>query len=773
MLQKAHVSGLILALGLGLIYLPTLANAQSIDQHFDPIVTVPDTATYPEAVQQLIEEGYRQLSEATGSDDDLHLDAAKAAFDDALEIDPRAVHALNGVGIYELTKDEQWLVILESLKKLFNRDHISMAIKAFEKSLEVDSDFHAARYNLALAHRQARGIKNYERAIQQLERLVEEAPGFGDAFLLLVVTYRDAGDLTSMVEKIQNAPEETSPSPASHNLLLGYALVNLKQPVEGAAAYRAGIGAIEDPWEADLYWHDIRPIASPNTEAEFQRLDMAGKRAYLLTFWQRLADQSFTSFDERVAEHYRRLHHAYENYRLDLPERRHYSAAAAYVPPWQTGFDDRGAIYLRHGEPDDTATHAGPDYEKNISWRYDRAGGDPLVFHFVSDEDIQDFKLVRRLSDVVITDSSKLSGQQRFSRSCGVGGGCDSYDTRILATEREAMRELYSSRGHLDPYYDRAATSLDEQILEREESNLARDIAIATHSVSYTPDLPESPLLYPVHPVVFKSVSGRGEVFFYYALPTADVSVLPYGGGGSEIDYRYQLLVSALGDRTPLARQEDDVKIASAKPIPRESGVMLPGARSVVVGPGDYEYGMKLTDLNSGRFNVRRGAVHVDDFGKPGLAVSGIVLANRISPASDPSNPFVRWGKLKVLPLPSRMYRRTQPVFVYYEVYGLSEDATGAGNYRTTYTLESRQPDRNIIARFFSSVGELLTGGEEKGSITYSFERSQPSVVDPLLEFFSLDVSESPPGDYMLTVDIEDLETNSSLRRQVELSLVD
>jgi GWxTD domain-containing protein len=773
MLLKGRLPGLILALGLGLIHLPTVADAQSIDQHFDPIPTMPSAATYPEAVQQAIEEGYRQLSEITGPDDDLHLEAAKVAFERALEVDPRSVHALNGLGIYELKKDEQWLTILESLKKLFNRDHISMAIKAFEKSLEVDSDFHAARYNLALAHRQARGPKNYERAIQELERLAEEAPEFGDAFLLLVVTYRDAGDLRSIIETIQNTPEGTSPSLASRSLLLSYALVNLKQPVEGAAAYRAGIGAIENAREADLYWHDIRPIASPEAEAEFQRLDMAAKRAYLLTFWQRLADQSFTSVDERVAEHYRRLHHTYENYRLDLPERRHYSSTAAYVPPWQTGFDDRGAIYLRHGEPNDTATHAGPDYEKNISWRYDRDDGDPLVFHFVSDEDIQDFKLVRRLSDVVITDSSKLSGQQRFSRSCGVGGGCDNYDRRILETEREALRDLYSSRGHLDPYYDRAATSLDAQILETEEINLARDIAIATSTQSYMPELPQAPLLYPVYPVAFKNASGGAEVLFYYALPISEISVLPYGSGGSEIDYRYQLLVNTPGDQQPLARQEDDVKIASAKPIPREAGVMLPGVRPVAVGPGDYEYGMKLTDLNSGRFNVRQGAIHVDDFAKPGLSMSGIVLASRINPANDPANPFVRWGRLKVLPLPSRLYRRTQPVFVYYEVYGLSADAAGAGNYRTTYTLESRQLDRNIVARFFSSVGELLTGGEEKGSITYSFERSQPGVVDPLLEYFSLDVSESPPGDYILTVEIEGLETSSSLRRQVELSLVD
>lgn len=772
MLRSARLLGPMLAMGLGFIILPPLANAQSIDRHFDPIVTVPDAATYPEVVQQLIEEGYRQLDEATGSDDDLHLDAAKAAFDAALEIDPRAVHALNGAGLYELTKDEQWLVILESLKKLFNRDHISMAIKAFEKALDIQPEFHPARYNLALAHRQRRGKKSYKQAIVELEKLAEEAPDVGDVALLLVATYRDAGELESMAEAIENAPEGSTFTPASRYLLLTYALVNLGRPLEGAASYQAGIEAIETERETDLYWHDIKPIASPARDDEFNRLDVAGRKAYLSTFWEQMADQSFVTTDDRIAEHYRRLHYAYENYRIDLPERRHYSAASAYIPPWQTGFDDRGAIYLRHGEPDDTATLTGPGYEKNISWKYDRAGGDPLLFHFVSDEDVNDFKLVRQLSDAIITGSSKMTGQQLYGRTCGAGGGCDSYDIRILGANRIALRDLYSSRGHLDPFYDRAAMRLDERLLETEESDLARDIAIATNTQSYVPELPEAPLPLPVHPVAFKNASGGTEVLFYYAVPTSEVSVLPYAGGGSEIDYRYQLVVGTPDDQQPLARQEDDVKIATVKPIPRDAGVMLPGVRPVAVGPGDYEYGMKLTDLNSGRFNVRRGAVHVDDLGKPGLSISGIVLANRINPATDPSNPFVRWGQLKVLPLPSRVFRTTQPVFVYYEVYGLSEDGAGNVNYRTTYTFESRQPDRNIIARFFSSVGELLTRGEDEGSITYSFERSQARV-DPLLEYFSLDVSKSPSGDYVLTVELEDRETGASLKRQVELSLVD
>ena len=87
--------------------------------------------------------------------------------------------------------------------------------------------------------------------------------------------------------------------------------------------------------------------------------------------------------------------------------------------------------------------------------------------------------------------------------------------------------------------------------------------------------------------------------------------------------------------------------------------------------------------------------------------------------------------------------------------------------------IELREPDRNVVAKFFSSIGELLSGEEERGEITYSFERSQAPPADPLLEYISLDVSESEPGGYTLTVEVEDLSSGQKGRREVPLTLTD
>ncbi|MFN2419870.1 MAG: GWxTD domain-containing protein [Gemmatimonadota bacterium] len=748
-----------------------VASAQTIDEHFEPILTPPSPGAHPPAIQQSLEEGYRLLAQVEDPSDETPLEAAKAAFERAVEGDPRSALAWNGRGIYELIKDEGWLVLLESLKKLFNRDHISMAIKAFERALETDPQFHAARYNLALAYRQARGEENLRKAVAQLERLVEEAPATGNAPLLLVLTYRDLGDREAMEQSLESMPENEAFPRSSQRLLLAFALINGERPAEGAEAYWEGIDAIASDQEAKLFWHDIRPVATLQEDGEFATLSVDQQKAFLREYWQRLADQAFVPVSERLSEHYRRLDHAYRNFRIDLPERRHYSTIAAYVPPWQTGFDDRGVIYLRHGPPDDEATYAGPEVERNLSWMYERPGDDPLVFHFVSDEDVGDYKLVKQLSDAVIQSSAnKMTGtttlQQRAE--CSINRRCDAYDARTLAADARSMQVLYSSRGHLDPLYDRVAMGLDPQLLDEERSELAQDIEVATKTSSFRP--PEESLRYPVRAVSFRNPGGRNAVAFYYALPASQVDVLSLPDGRSAVDYRHQLRIEPLQGGEPI-RDEEETRLVAGS-IPREPGVLLPRVRWVDLSPGQYQFGLRLTDMSSGRSGLTQGDVMVDA-ATAGLSLSGIVLATGVTPAQGTNDPFVRWGRWRVVPLPSHMFRRSQPVYVYYEAYGLAMDESGAARYRTTYTLESGNPDRNVVARFFSAVGERLFGGEEKGSISYEFEHSRGEEVDPTLEFFSLDVSESPAGEYVLTIEVEDLIGGGTARRQARLTLVE
>ena len=301
-------------------------------------------------------------------------------------------------------------------------------------------------------------VKLQRKAADQFLQVIKADPAFNSVMKLLVLTYRDAGDLASMRATIQEADSTLAGRP-SMELLLAYSLINADDATsdmiqDGVQAYWRGLGAIESEEDAHLYWHDLRPVASTETDAEFQRLPLDRRSEYIRAYWQTMADQSFVNADERLAEHYRRLHYVMSNFRLELPERRHYSAIDAYVPEWQSGFDDRGVIYLRHGPPDETATFSGPELERNLSWKYEAADAEPMLFHFVSNEDVADYKLVRRLSDAVISTNTSMVGQTLLDESAATGsvvnpGTVDAYDARILATQRVALQDLYRSRGHL------------------------------------------------------------------------------------------------------------------------------------------------------------------------------------------------------------------------------------------------------------------------------------------------------------------------------------
>ena len=100
------------------------------------------------------------------------------------------LHNFGIIGLFDGDSEREEL-LLESLKKLFNRDHISMGIKSFERALQIDPDFLPARFNLGLAYRQSRGTDNYRRAAQEFVRIVRVDPDYNEVMKLLVLTYRD------------------------------------------------------------------------------------------------------------------------------------------------------------------------------------------------------------------------------------------------------------------------------------------------------------------------------------------------------------------------------------------------------------------------------------------------------------------------------------------------------------------------------------------------------------------------------------------------------
>jgi GWxTD domain-containing protein len=171
---------------------------------------------------------------------------------------------------------------------------------------------------------------------------------------------------------------------------------------EGDSAYYQGAG-MDDSLAIAGYRADLAPIATDSELATFDQLRGAARAAFLDRFWSDRDHFELRRQGERIREHFRRLEYARQRFALTI-SRRFYGARDAY----RSGsgeLDDRGVIYVRHGEPMERLRPFVFGLMPNETWRYARADGD-LLFHFSSggDEagggDLYDYRLVESVLDL-------------------------------------------------------------------------------------------------------------------------------------------------------------------------------------------------------------------------------------------------------------------------------------------------------------------------------------------------------------------------------------
>jgi GWxTD domain-containing protein len=178
---------------------------------------------------------------------------------------------------------------------------------------------------------------------------------------------------------------------------------------------------------------DLAPIAPDSELTRFDRLNATERTAWLERFWTDRDRAALRSDGERLREHYRRLVYARRNFALTV-SRRFYGNQDAYRSG-SDQVDDRGVIYVRHGEP---MTRLKPfvfGLMPNETWRYGRADGD-LLFHFSAGYDtngggdLYDYRLVESVLDL--------------------RGASDAPDDQLLLS-RQTLSPLYGHMLHWGP----------------------------------------------------------------------------------------------------------------------------------------------------------------------------------------------------------------------------------------------------------------------------------------------------------------------------------
>jgi GWxTD domain-containing protein len=682
-----------------------------------------------------------------------HYDDAAGEFEWSAELRSDWPYPWYGLGLAELALGEHVALAIENLRQMLGKDYLSKAARAFARATEADPSFASAVVDLANTALTQRIRPRLDVALTAV-RLAAASPTGRHADVQLVRgrVEREAGEADSALAAFESYLSVGGDSGVGL-LELARTFYYARRSSQGWAAYFAGARAATSAPALTLYRLDLSWIADSAELAAFDGLpDPDARERWLDQFWTRRDVVQARDVGERLAEHYRRWFYARHNFRL-VSRHRHYDITEVYRAK-QAEFDDRGVIYLRHGEPDRRARficreHDDPSGEgcaANESWLYRRAGGgeggEDLVFHFAARGDVQDFKLVESLADVL-----------GFRRA-----------VRAVSFNDPDVSALYQSRDEFGPLYARVARSQHPPGNELAQDRVQgrRSIALGTTSDSYSQrfdqslDVVTSEFVVGAFPPAGPGDSAGQMLHVVFAIPGERLDAQPSddGGGVGGVRYplRFRVIVSDSSDQ--VVARLDTVRVFGARAVLRNPAY-LTGRLALSVPAGRYRYRLLVTSLDGAAGDLIISPLRVEQLDARHFAVSDIVVGREGSglvwlppPPGDTVwlNPLNRFPEGSAAEL-------------YYEVYGLTSGAP----YHTVVRL-----DRDGGRSLFGAIGRLFGGG--RSPVLLEFDAPASGPVTRVHRAIAL--RDVPKGNYRLTVVISDPTSGASATRVQRFQVV-
>jgi GWxTD domain-containing protein len=640
-----------------------------------------------------------------------HYDDAASEFQWAIDLQPSWPYAWYGMGIAEYGVGDSQISFVTGIKTMLGKDALTRSAVAFAKSAEVDPSFARGLVDLAnTALRQRVNIK-LGVALEALRRAGKTSAG-GDPEVLLARgrVEREVGDGDSALAAFNGYLQYGS------NRSLGLLEVARTQFLlgrfDGMAPYYEGAGS-DDSATVAAYRSDLATIATDSVLREFDHQRGPRRAAYLRKFWAQRDRTDLRTDGERLREHYRRLFYARKNFQL-VAKNRHYDIVERYRSG-SRDFDDRGVIYIRHGEPSSRATYAAPGLEPNESWRYSRTDGD-LIFHFIAREDVQDFKLVESLFDVLgFSAAVKLQGQ---------GNG---------AADNAVAEQLMLSRERLSPIYRRlhGAGRMSTGRYQSQERRVGQEsIALGTRTDSYELRFP-SELKAHSEVLAVGTDSGRPQVQIAYAIAGSSLEPVTVTRGYL---YTVRLRFVATDQRGTVVSTLDTTRhFVAPSPVPPNEHLV--GRVGTTVTRGSLSYRLAIQQGEGAGVLLPRDSVRVGAPTPTALSLSDLVLGSRSTNLT-----WRRTPNDTVLFNPLRTYRRSDEMELYYEIEGLRP---------TPYTVELSVKKKGSSGGLFRKI---FGGGGAAIRLKFQEQATTPRVSTHR----RLQLNRLKPGQYVMELAVLD-----------------
>lgn len=632
---------------------------------------------------------------------------------------------------------------------LMNRD----AIRAFEQVVEMDPDHPDAYYRLGFMYEY--DLLKKDDAIEFYEKQLAVNPAHKDAMWRLGQLYRTLSRTDQAARTLSRLMQTQGTNQRQYMLELAEVYLERKDYKKAETlfeTYLAGLNARER-----MPYEDISLLAS---ERETEAFKQAKNRQLLLQqFWKRRDPTPITDVNERKVEHFRRVAYA----------REHFGTA---VFPW----DRRGEVYVRYGTPShksasrDRRRESHPedwDIKQRLLDRVDWAA-EILLSDYAADSDSANVtyrgtgaeqaqrqleRQFQRLYNRSSERNQKSEQIRKRAESAMAVGGLGAFlgrpifpiqDRRaweywIYPGLRDGVEIAFRQvPGAPDGVFDYAVLPgemtakmrhlwgplIPEQII----SQAPREI--------YVPTFLAEPLYYAAYPATFRGLGDSTRVEIYYGFPA---SALTRDGGDVRIN-RGAVLYNAKGDPVFKAAKRIALRVDG------KTGI-IPDIIALDVKPGAYYLAVQAIEERSGRTQVYGMPLRVPSYRHGQLWLSDIEMAASIEQASGEGH-FVKQN-LEVIPLATRHYTQQHLIYLYYEIYGLSQDAFGQTDYQISYHLKPRS-GQSFGAKVLSGLGKLAGIDQNEEQIAISYD--QTGDADNVVNYLALDLSGSEPGEYIIEV---------------------
>lgn len=508
-----------------------------------------------------------------------------------------------------------------------------------------------------------------------------------------------------------------------------------KQAKAAEKAFWQAVDGIRNRLDAELIFEDAKYIV---TEAELQQFRQPAAARDYVDFFHRvfmLRDPTPAADNNvRLAEHYRRLlyaesHYVFDGFRtwFNSPDKLHQQK----FPPTfflNDRFNDKGLIYIRHGEPDERAVTTGQALVSNESWRYQPTiASQEMIFHFVVDENAigNNWRLTPFINDPQFLEDRITWGT--------------SYERLLRGNPLEQM-------------------ALEDDLAQ--QSREAVDTGFRTDRHSW--DKKVQPLNAFAYPAFFKAPDGKSYFDLYYALPLPSSDDLAKAGAmGATVLAEHGVVLHDL-QWNRVHRLHDQItkrEIADPNQTP-----FLVGQYHFAVKPDSYHVAFFMQQPATKRVGGWKEDMRVPQFSDGQLAMSSIVLASSIEPATaNDADLFVRHG-LRLLPNPYKRFPRAKPVYIYFEVYNLTPDAEGKSAFVVEYTTLLRKEKKSGAKKVFS-----IFGGGAKPSTTLVMEREANAATS--MEYLALDLARAGSGDFRLSIKVKEKSSGKQSEGFIDLTL--